>query len=165
MSDIVDSAFRRHYGNVYRFARRRAVSHEQAEDVAQDVFADAAAARTELRPEPALVGWLHTVAHRRLVDDVRRESRKRPGTVPLEAALDQAEPDNQLDAHVARVFRDALKRLPEGQGRVVVLKLLSGRSFAEIGAELQISAAASKMRFVRALETLREDLEREGIEP
>jgi DNA-directed RNA polymerase specialized sigma24 family protein len=48
---------------------------------------------------------------------------------------------------------------------VIVLKLLRGLSFAEIGAEVGVSEAAAKMRFKRALEALREELIERGIEP
>ena len=45
------------------------------------------------------------------------------------------------------------------------LKLLRGAKFAEIGAAVGVSPEAAKMRFVRALEALREELEEGGIEP
>jgi DNA-directed RNA polymerase specialized sigma24 family protein len=55
--------------------------------------------------------------------------------------------------------------LPTGQRQVVVLKLLRGLSFAQVGNELGLSEAAAKMRFVRALRELRADLTERGIEP
>jgi len=55
--------------------------------------------------------------------------------------------------------------LPAGRREVVVLKLLRGLSFAEIGVELGLSEAAAKMRFMRALRQLRADLTERGIEP
>ena len=46
-----------------------------------------------------------------------------------------------------------------------MLKLLRGMTFAEIGAEVGLTEAAAKMRFRRALETLRAELIERGIEP
>jgi DNA-directed RNA polymerase specialized sigma24 family protein len=66
---------------------------------------------------------------------------------------------------VAATLRTALVRLPEGQRQFVVLKLLRGARFAEIGETLGLTEAAAKMRFVRALEALRTELEREGVTP
>jgi RNA polymerase sigma factor (sigma-70 family) len=66
---------------------------------------------------------------------------------------------------VARALRDALGELPRGQSRVIVLKLLRGLTFAEIGHEIGLTEAAAKMRFRRALEALREELIERGIEP
>jgi DNA-directed RNA polymerase specialized sigma24 family protein len=55
--------------------------------------------------------------------------------------------------------------LPGGQTQVVLLKLVRGLTFAEIGTEVGLTEAAAKMRFVRALEQLRADLSERGIEP
>jgi DNA-directed RNA polymerase specialized sigma24 family protein len=68
-------------------------------------------------------------------------------------------------APVAGALRDALAALPGGQLQVVLLKLVRGLTFAEIGAEVGLTEAAAKMRFVRALEQLRADLSERGIEP
>jgi DNA-directed RNA polymerase specialized sigma24 family protein len=59
---------------------------------------------------------------------------------------------------VAGALREAFARLPGGQSQVVLLKLVRGLTFAEIGAEVGLTESAAKMRFVRALEQLRADL-------
>jgi RNA polymerase sigma-70 factor (ECF subfamily) len=71
----------------------------------------------------------------------------------------------QYGPGVARALRGALAALPEQQRRVVVLKLLEGRSFAEIARTVGATEAACKMRFARGLEAVRDELEREGISP
>jgi len=76
----------------------------------------------------------------------------------------EAEPP-AYGANVAERIREALEKLPEGQRRVVVLKLLEGRPFAEIARIVGVSEAASRMRSSRGLERLRDELEREGITP
>src|SRR5256885_1881660 len=69
-----EAVFRRHYGDVYRFLRRRTRDHHEAEELTQRVFADAAAALGERGPEEPLA-WLYTVARRRFADAVRRSHR------------------------------------------------------------------------------------------
>jgi RNA polymerase sigma-70 factor (ECF subfamily) len=166
VQDVAESAFRRHYAQIYRFVRRRSRTDEQAEDITQSVFADAAAAGGRLEPEPPrLLGWLHRVARRRLADEARRSARAPPNVLPLDLARELPARDGLLSAQSASALRKAIARLPRGQREVVVLKLIEGRSFAEIGERLNISPAACKMRFVRALELLRDDLEEEGITP
>ena len=66
---------------------------------------------------------------------------------------------------VAASLRAAVDRLPDAQRRVVVLKLLRGASFAEVAVALGTSEEAARMRFSRALRSVRADLEKEGIEP
>lgn len=159
MNDVAERAFRRHYGNVYRYVRRRTHDHDRAEELTQQVFADAAASLRETGSPP--LAWLYTVAKRRFADEVRRDAQA--GAVAIAAAPDMETREYGLD--VTHALSTALARLPEAQRQVAVLKLVRGARFAEIGTLLGVTEAAAKMRFVRALEALRAELEQEGIEP
>jgi RNA polymerase sigma-70 factor, ECF subfamily len=162
VNDVADRAFRRHYEQVYRYVRRRTHDHHRAEDLTQQVFAEAAAGLAD-SPAPALA-WLYTVAQRRFADEARRDAlARRAGGLRLIPGERSESRDYGTD--LARTLRAAIERLPEGQREVVVLKLLRGARFAEIGARLGISTEAAKMRFVRALEALRTELEEEGLRP
>lgn len=161
MNGVAEGAFRRHYDHVYGFFRRRVGDPNRAEELTQDVFAAAAAGLPEPRPgDPPVLAWLYTVARRRFVDEARRRGRER-----RLAELIPGRSSSDYGPFVARAVHDALGRLPGGQSRVVVLKLLRGLSFAEIGAEVGLTEAAAKMRFKRALEALRAELTERGIEP
>jgi RNA polymerase sigma factor (sigma-70 family) len=167
VEDLRETAFRRHYAQVYRFLRRRTGSHEEAEDLAQVVFTEAAARLHEFRPGAApVLAWLYTVAQRRLVDRARRV---RAGSETVAELLEarRLQPVEPLGygANVAEALREAIGALPEGQRRVVVMKLLEGRPFAEMAQRLGASEAACKMRFARGLESVRDELARRGIEP
>ena len=70
VTDVAERAFRRHYGHVYRYLRRRTGDHHRAEDLTQQVFADAVASLRET--ESSSLAWLYTVAQRRFADEVRR---------------------------------------------------------------------------------------------
>src|SRR5262245_35783871 len=160
MNDVAERAFRRHYGHVYRYLRRRTGGHHRAEELTQQVFADAVASLRE--EESSSLAWLYTVAQRRFADELRRGAAgRRAGALRPVGPAHQAE----YGTDVAAALRVAIARLPEGQRQVLVLKLLRGARFAEIGEALEVSPDAAKMRFVRALETLREDLEEGGVAP
>jgi RNA polymerase sigma-70 factor (ECF subfamily) len=158
VEELAAQAFRRHYRQVYCFVRRRSSSDAQAEDITGDVFADAAAALDCFRPGATpVVAWLYTVARRRLADEARRRSR----VVPLSAA----EPAAEYGADLAAALKRAIAALPDAQRMVVVLKLLEGRTFREIATRVDATEAACKMRFSRALESLRDQLDQEGVGP
>ena len=159
VNDVAERAFRRHYGQVYRYVRRRTRDHHRAEELTQQVFADAAASLCETG-SPTLA-WLYTVAKRRFADEVRRNAQGR--TLAIAAA--PSTETREYGPDLAAALSAALARLPEGQRQVAVLKLVRGTRFAEIGRILGVSEAAAKMRFVRALEALRAELEQEGIAP
>lgn len=167
MDDPRESAFRRHYVQIYRYVRRRSATHEDAEDLAQLVFADAAARLRQLEQGgPPVLAWLYTVARRRLIDAARQAGRGPEGLATLDEARAHAvEPALEYGERLAGVIAAALAQLPDGQRQVVVSKLLEGRSFAEIAARQGLTEAAAKMRFSRGLEAVRTELSQRGVEP
>ncbi len=98
VNDTVERAFRRHYGHVYRYIRRRTGDHERAEDLTQEVFAAAAVALPDFsgRADSPLP-WLYTVAKRRFADEARRRQRE----VPIE----QRGGDLEYGPHLATIRR------------------------------------------------------------
>jgi RNA polymerase sigma-70 factor (ECF subfamily) len=155
VADVLDRAFRAHYGQVYRYLQRRTHDPDRAEDLAQQVFADAAAALPDFGPNaPSPLAWLYTVAQRRFADEARRRAHE-PAAVGEPAAYPE---------ELTGVLVTAFGRLPEEQRTVLALKLIRGARFKEIAATLGIGEGAAKMRFQRALVELREELEREGVE-
>jgi|SRR6478672_1048779 len=164
MDDLRATAFRDHYGDVYRFVRRRTGSDDAAEEITQSVFVQAAARLDPVKQGSApLLAWLYTVAQHRLVDAARH--RARHGR-PLRLEETQA-PSGELryGTEVARALRAAFAGLPRDQHDVVVLRLLDGCSFREIATQLDSTEAACKMRFLRGLAFVRDVFEREGITP
>jgi RNA polymerase sigma-70 factor, ECF subfamily len=161
---LAELAFRRHHAQIYRYLHRRTRDADRAEDLAQEVFADAAAALAsgDWRPS-SMPAWLYTIAQRRFADEVRRR-RHSAGGVPLDDLVEEL-PAPDYGSDVASALREAISRLPVNQRQVVSMKLLRGSSFAEIANAIEASEGAAKMRFQRALNALRTDLEQQGIGP
>ncbi len=154
---------RAQYREILHFVRRRVVSPADAEDLTQEVFANAAAALARsANTAPTTLGWLYTVARRRLIDETRR---RRAETVPLELLRDMAAREDEYGGLVAQTFDRALAGLPDAQRRVVLMRLLEGKGFAEIGRQLGATEEACRMRFMRGLERLRSEFEKEGLKP
>ena len=164
VDDPAATAFERHYAQILRYLRRRTDSAEEAEDLAQAVFADAAARLRDLEPGAApVLAWLYTVAQRRLADRRRLAARRPEAVAWLESV--RIEDDAGYGPAVASALKGAIEALPLGQRQVVVMKLLEGRPFAEIARLVGASEAACKMRFARGLEAVRDDLRARGLEP
>jgi RNA polymerase sigma-70 factor, ECF subfamily len=164
LDDLAASVFRRHYGEVFRFVRRRTESDAEAEEITQSVFVKAATCLdpVEQGARPVL-GWLYTVAQHRLIDEARRRARRGPA-VSLEV-VSAAAVEPRYGSEVAAALRIALSSLPAAQRDVVVMRLVEGRSFAEIARLVGASEAACKMRFLRGLSSVRDVFEEEGIVP
>jgi RNA polymerase sigma-70 factor (ECF subfamily) len=162
---LAELAFRRHHAQIYRYLRRRTGDPDRAEDLAQEVFTDAAAAlaRGDWQPE-SMLAWLYTIAQRRFADEARRSGRRSADGVPLDDIVEEL-PAREYGVDVAYALRQAISRLAPAQRQVVSMKLLRGSSFSEIASAMELSEAAAKMRFQRALTVLRADLEQQGIGP
>lgn len=74
-------------------------------------------------------------------------------------------PARECDGDDRRAVLDAIDELDSGARGIIAMRLLLGWSFQEIGSGLAISEPAAKMRFQRALDTLRVELERRGVGP
>lgn len=128
------------------------------------MFAEAAQALRSEAPRPtSLLAWLYTVAERRFVDEVRHRVVARRGLALLRPP-DEG-PDLVYSAEIIEAVKAAIARLPADQQRIVVMKILEGRRFAEIADVFGISEAACKMRLSRAVAQIKSDLRDRGVEP
>jgi RNA polymerase sigma-70 factor (ECF subfamily) len=161
---LAELAFRRHHAQIYRYLSRRTGDPDRAEDLAQEVFLDATVALSVAGFSPtSMPAWLHTIAKRRFADDARRlrlpvEGSATDGALDELPALDHEEDDR-------RAVIDAIALLEPGERGVITMRLLRGCSFREIASALEISEAAAKMRFQRALAVLRRELKQQGVGP
>jgi RNA polymerase sigma-70 factor, ECF subfamily len=161
---LAELAFRRHHAQIYRYLSRRTGDPDRAEDLAQEVFLDAAVALAVPGFSPtSMPAWLHTIAKRRFADDARRRRLSPCGSV-TDGALDEL-PALECDGDDRRAVIDAIALLEPGERRVITMRLLHGWSFREIASSLGISEAAAKMRLQRALAVLRRELEQQGMSP
>jgi RNA polymerase sigma factor (sigma-70 family) len=149
---MIEDAYVRHRGDVYRFLVRRTGSHSDADELPQQVFADALSALSRGEPPRSMRAWLFAVAERRLIDELRRRTRAAEATAALVPPTDHGE------VETPGAVEDALRALPAGQRRIVVMRIVEDRTFGEIARELGCNEAACKMRLSRALRRLRDDL-------
>jgi len=142
-----------HLDDVVRYAYARLGSHEEAEDVAMEVFQAAFRLRSDLprKADPKL--YLIGIARRKIADHLRSRNRqRRPGTLSLddpsikEAAFDPG-------AGVVELI-EALDNLPELQRDVLVLKYLVGCSTDEVASLIKKSPQATNSLLQRARESL-----------
>jgi RNA polymerase sigma factor (sigma-70 family) len=154
---------RRHVDLVYGAALRRTGDRHRAADVAQQVFTTLAREARKLAGHAVLAAWLHTATRNAalnlMISEHRRQARESEA-LALETAAAGPNPDWErlwplLDA--------AIDELPETDRAAVILRFLERRPFAEIGAALQVSEDAARMRTDRALDKLRSALSRRGV--
>ena len=147
-SSALEYAYVQYRADVYRFLLGRMRNRDDAEELTQQTFVDAAAALSRGVAPRAMRGWLFAVASRRAADELRRRGRRVP--------VDDLAFDRELSVEPS--LHAALGRLPAEDGRLLFMRFVEERTHAEIAAALGCNAAASKMRVSRALARLRREL-------
>src|SRR5918911_5195601 len=150
--------YRRHVGDVYRYALALMRNQADAEDVTQTTFMNAYRAfqrgeRPE-KPENWLIAITHNVCRQRF-----RQSARRPKEVGLDddVGAQLVEPDD--DTPSGEDIRRALGHLAFNQRAALVMRELEGRSYQEIAEVLDLSTSAVETLIFRARRALREQLE------
>jgi RNA polymerase sigma factor (sigma-70 family) len=151
--------YRKHAGDVYRYALVVLRNEADAEDVTQTTFMNAyrAMERGERPRQPQ--NWLITIAHN-VCRQRFRQSQRRPNEVVYEEELAEAVVDE--DAISAEDIRRALGHLAFNQRSALVMRELEGRSYQEIAEIMGVSVSAVETLIFRARRALREQLD-EGI--
>jgi RNA polymerase sigma-70 factor, ECF subfamily len=146
--------YRRHVGDVYRYALAVMRNPADAEDVTQTTFLNAYRAFVEKgdRPEKPQ-NWLIAIAHNVCRQRFRQSARR-----PAEVAFQDDIADTLVDesSPSGEDIRRALGHLAFNQRAALVMRELEGRSYAEI---LDLSTSAVETLIFRARRALREQLE------
>src|SRR3954469_8143410 len=148
--------YRRHAGDVYRYALVVLRNQANAEDVTQTTFLNAYRAMEKGERPRSPQKWLIAIAHN-VCRQRFRQSQRRPTEVVYEEEL--AETIVEEDALTAEDIRRALGHLAFNQRSALVMRELEGRSYQEISEILGLSVSAVETLIFRARRSLREQLE------
>jgi RNA polymerase sigma factor (sigma-70 family) len=151
------------YGLALRILRDEAL----AEDAVQDAFLTVWRSAERFLAERAKAStWILTLVHRRAVDLVRREDRRR--SEPLERAPESAAPETvEEEASLGferRIVQEALRRLPPEQREALELGYYGGLTQSEVAERLGQPLGTIKSRMFTGLSRLRDLLAQAGLE-
>jgi RNA polymerase sigma factor (sigma-70 family) len=138
------------HGTVVMRVCRAMLAPADADDAWAETFLAALRAYPDLRPDSNVRGWLVTIAHRKVIDQIRASAR-RPlpvDRVPEAATKDvPADPDTELWA--------ALEALPPKQRGAIVYHHLAGMPYAEVAVLLESSEDAARRSAADGIARLR----------
>jgi RNA polymerase sigma factor (sigma-70 family) len=147
-------AYERHGGWVLAAARRAIGSHHDAEDVTQQVFADAWRGRAGFDPDRGVLGaWLTGILRRRIADRFAARGREAGVTLRDETAAETL------------LVADELARLPADQARVLRLAVFDELTHQQIAAATGLPLGTVKSHLRRGLARLRRRWEASGASP
>ena len=150
--DAFATLYRRHHQAIYRYSLSLLRQEADARDALQSTML---AALSSLRSRPiegAFKPWLFRIAHNQSISIIRGRAREAPTDAPPPATFtDDPETREQL-----RTLVSDLAALPDRQRGAIVMRELSGLSYAEIAAALATSEAGGKQLVYEARTALHE---------
>jgi RNA polymerase sigma-70 factor, ECF subfamily len=162
LGELYDRFGRVAYGLAYRILQDAAL----AEDAVQEAFLQIWRGAGSYRPERAKAStWLLTFVHRRAVDLVRREQRRRTVQLdPMPEPSGSAADEEVVARSRQEIVQDALNRLPAEQRQAIELAYYGGLTQSELAAQLDQPLGTIKSRMFTGLQRLRVLLVESGYE-
>lgn len=158
-AEAFEQLYNENRSRVYALALRMCGNEQDALDVSQEAFLKAYRSLESFRGDCAFSTWLYRLTANAATDLLR--SRKSGKLVSLEALQEQETgfdpPDDALTPEEETEKREtfselseALMQLSEDSRKILLLREMSGMSYGELAAELQLEPGTVKSRLNRA---------------
>jgi len=158
--EAFEALYRRHHREVYGWILRIVRDPAAADDALVEVFWRAYRSRARFDVTRQFGAWMRRIATNAAVDQLRTMGHR-----PAQFDGDDVAAPSQPDADVRRQIAAALKGLSPKLRVVAILGLIEERPLAEIADALDVPVGTVKSRLFRATRSLRNELQRKGIQP
>jgi RNA polymerase sigma-70 factor (ECF subfamily) len=148
--------YQQHLDAIYRYTYYRVGSHEEAEDLTEQVFLKAWESVPGYREEKTpFRAWLYRIAHNTVIDHYRRHKE----SLPLDDHHSVADGEPDLEARLVSLEQSerlarAMARLKPIHQHVLVLRFIEGLGARQVGSILSQSAGAVRVLQHRALKEM-----------
>jgi RNA polymerase sigma factor (sigma-70 family) len=149
---------------VRRMIQRRmtAFNGNDHEDVIQDILLSLHTARATYDPARPFLPWLKTIVLNRMIDSMRRRSRRNANEILVDE-MPMDIPDDMAGSAGAQIgdadaLRKAVSALPQGQRIAIELLKFRELSLKEASAQTGMSVSGLKASVHRAMKSLRSSL-------
>ena len=170
--EALSALYQKFSGAVYSLAVHMLRDSGAAEEVTQDAFFNVWRRATSYRRDRGKVTtWLFSIAHNRMIDELRRRRRRDQVHVYQDMETADRPADDAGDPSSYAIFqmrrseiKEALSTLRPEQREVVVLAYYGGLTHSEIAAKLDQPLGTVKTRMRLALKKLRDVLKSQAQE-
>ncbi len=156
---LVQSYQERLYWHIRRFTN----SHEDTDDLLQEVFVKIWASLPTFREESGLFTWVYKIATNEALNFLRRKkSRKAMDTISLDPILEGKIDDDPYfnGTDLQREPHKAIRRLPKKQRAVFNMRYFDDLPYNDISLILNTSVGSLKASYHHAYKKIKADLEK-----
>jgi RNA polymerase sigma factor (sigma-70 family) len=157
-----------HQGRLYRFVTKYIDQPDDAADIAQQAFAEAARTITNFRGDSKLSTWLFGIAMNMVRNYLSRAPHRlykfeneETLTGLLSTAIDPSDQASQKE--LLKLVLEALAELPKEMSEVLTMVAVEEISYQEVAILLSIPLGTVRSRVSRARAVLREHFENAGV--
>ena len=153
---------RKYQEPVYWHVRRLVISHDDANDIVQDVFLKAWQALGSFRRDAALFTWLYRIATNEALSFLKKK--KRRYLLPLTDVSRQLEESLEADVYyegdkMEKQIQKAILSLPEKQRAVFNLRYYDEMKYEDMSGILDTSVGALKASYHHAVKKIQKYIE------
>ena len=151
--EAFDELFRRYEPRAFGYFLKRTGSRERAEDLYQDLFLRIHRARDSYDPTRPFSPWFFQIAHRLVLDDVRRTFRAHEVSLSPDERSEAC--DTEFEVADRNELEHVLAALKPTERYVLMSSKLEGAEYWELAERLGKSTDAVKKIGSRAMQRLR----------
>ena len=164
--DGFNELVRRYQEKVYWIARRVMRSHDDADDVVQDVFVRVYEALKDFRADAGFYTWLYRITVNVSLNSLRKKRIKdflRYDEMESELESEDEGSDSQvLRKEYQSILERAIERLPPKQKIVFMMRYYDEMPYEEMARVLKKSVGGLKANYFHALKKIQEYVRRES---
>ena len=147
---------KRHQRQMYALALKMVRNHDDASDIAQDVFLKAYEVLGNFRKKSTFHTWLYRITVNFCINHLRRDKAQFHVELENYHAVETAEALDNLDTmEIQDKLNAAIGKLPEKQKTTVLLRACEGLPYKEIAKILGCSVGTVKANYFHAVKNLR----------
>jgi RNA polymerase sigma-70 factor (ECF subfamily) len=168
--EAFETLYERYRTPIYAFLVRQSIPKDSAQELAQDIFVKVVRSASSFSHASKFSTWIYTIARNQAVDAFRKGKHRnhpsldqpaREDGAPLKDRVEGKERDPERATTATRLrgrLEAAIRKLPEDQREVFLLREYNGLRFQEIGEVVGAKVGTVKSRMRYALEFLKREL-------
>jgi RNA polymerase sigma-70 factor (ECF subfamily) len=156
----------RYREKVYWIVRRMISDHDEADDIAQNVFIKAYQSLHSFKGNSSFYTWLYRITINLTLNEIRRKKIRQIFSLERDAPVQIASRDDLPLERMEKeerqlLIRQAIDRLPEKQKKVFVLRYYEELPYEEISKILNTSVGGLKANYFHAVQKIGKFLKHE----
>jgi len=149
-----ESLFQKYKTAIFNLSFRMMGNYEEAEDITQDIFVKSFQNLHKFRGDASFKTWIYKIGSTTCIDALRRK--KSLWGILRKITEVQKKSDENTGSYDEKTWvQETLKKLPENQKLLLVLRYIQGFSNKEIAQILNCSEGSLKVKLYRARESFK----------